>query len=314
MGLEQLPGNFPIAFTAGDDVVVTFTVADGVTPYSWSGVTVDAQIVGHPTVTTWGVDTSTDGILILSLSDVQTTALGAFSGGWFLRITAGTDTRTWSAGKVRVTPPRTPGRGSTTAMSGTIAIELTNTVGRGVPAGGVTGQVLSKVSSGDYDTDWITAAGLGDMLKSENLSGLADVATARTNIGAETAGAAAAAQAASQPLDSDLTAIAALSTTAYGRAFLALADAAAGRTALGLGTAATTAASAYATAAQGATADTAVQPATLTAHTGATTTVHGIADTSKLVSSPTLLSLVEISQAAYDLLTPVATTIYYITS
>lgn len=37
-----------------------------------------------------------------------------------------------------------------------------------------------------------------------------------------------------QPLDSDLTAIAALSTTTYGRAFLALADAAAGRSALGL--------------------------------------------------------------------------------
>lgn len=35
-----------------------------------------------------------------------------------------------------------------------------------------------------------------------------------------------------QPLDSDLTAIAALTTTAYGRAFLALADAAAARTAV----------------------------------------------------------------------------------
>lgn len=41
-----------------------------------------------------------------------------------------------------------------------------------------------------------------------------------------------------QPLDSDLTAIAALSTTAFGRALLALADAAALRTAGGLGTAA----------------------------------------------------------------------------
>jgi hypothetical protein len=41
-----------------------------------------------------------------------------------------------------------------------------------------------------------------------------------------------------QPVDSDLTAIAALSTTSYGRAFLALVDAAAARTALGLGTAA----------------------------------------------------------------------------
>lgn len=43
----------------------------------------------------------------------------------------------------------------------------------------------------------------------------------------DAAGSAAAAQSASQPLDSDLTAIAALSTTSYGRAFLALADQAA---------------------------------------------------------------------------------------
>lgn len=45
-----------------------------------------------------------------------------------------------------------------------------------------------------------------------------------------------------QPLDADLTAIAALGTTAFGRDLLALADAAAGRTALALGTAAVEAA------------------------------------------------------------------------
>ncbi len=49
----------------------------------------------------------------------------------------------------------------------------------------------------------------------------------------DAAGAAAAAQAASQPLDSDLTAIAALSTTSFGRALLTLADAAAMRTTSG---------------------------------------------------------------------------------
>lgn len=49
-----------------------------------------------------------------------------------------------------------------------------------------------------------------------------------------------------QPLDSDLTAIAALATTSFGRALLTLADAAAGLTAFGVGTLGTQAASAVA--------------------------------------------------------------------
>jgi trimeric autotransporter adhesin len=48
-----------------------------------------------------------------------------------------------------------------------------------------------------------------------------------------------------QPLDSDLTAIAGLGTTSWGRALLTLIDAAAARSTLGLGTAATSAASAF---------------------------------------------------------------------
>lgn len=75
----------------------------------------------------------------------------------------------------------------------------------GVPDGGTTGQVLAKQSATNGDAGWVSLSA--------------------ADVGA-------------QPLDSDLTAIAALATTAYGRALLALADAAAGRTALGLGTAA----------------------------------------------------------------------------
>ncbi len=165
--------------------------------------------------------------------------------------------------------------------------------GVGLPAGGTTGQVLAKNSGTDYDTEWISASGVGDLLAANNLSELtATAATARTNIGAEAAGAAAAAQsaaiaaaatdattkanaaqaaaiAASDPAGTATSAVSSHAGTTsgvhgistFGANLVDDADAATARTTLGLGTAATTAASAYATAAQGATADTAVQPA-----------------------------------------------------
>lgn len=87
------------------------------------------------------------------------------------------------------------------------------------------GAVTVTVSSGGGVS---THAGLPDLATSGHpvsvITGALSAATAATTY---------------QPLDSDLTAIAALSTTSYGRALLALADAAAGRTALGLGGAAT---------------------------------------------------------------------------
>jgi len=61
-----------------------------------------------------------------------------------------------------------------------------------------------------------------------------------------------------------------------------LASAATARANLGLGTAATTAATDYATAAQGATADAAAPLSALVAHDADTTSVHGIADTATL--------------------------------
>jgi hypothetical protein len=96
------------------------------------------------------------------------------------------------------------------------------------------------------DSDLTAIAALTTTSYGRAFLALADAAAARTALSLGTAatqatgafdasGAAAAAQAASQPLDSDLTSIAALTTTSFGRGLLALADAAAGRTTLALG-------------------------------------------------------------------------------
>lgn len=89
-----------------------------------------------------------------------------------------------------------------------------------------------------FDADLAAIAALSTTSYGRAFLALADAAAGRTALALgtasthahgdyETAGAAAAAQAASQPLDSDLTAIAALTTTSFGRGLLATADIAA---------------------------------------------------------------------------------------
>jgi hypothetical protein len=132
---------------------------------------------------------------------------------------------------------------SSTNVGGSVTLTLALPTGYSLP---------SNASQADWDTAYSERAWWDG-----GSSGL-NAATGRASLGLGSAAQAAAADFATaaqgalaatavqpatlsgyQPLDSDLSAIAALSTTSYGRAFLALADAAAGRTALGLGSLAT---------------------------------------------------------------------------
>lgn len=129
---------------------------------------------------------------------------------------------------------------------------VANTVWRLPVADGTAGQalvtngtaVLSFSAVQPLDADLTAIAALSTTSFGRGLLALADAAAGRTAFGLGTAsihahgdydaaGAAAAAQAASQPLDSDLTAIAALTTTSYGRSLLEAANAAALRTLAG---------------------------------------------------------------------------------
>ncbi|WP_192248450.1 hypothetical protein [Mesorhizobium caraganae] len=108
---------------------------------------------------------------------------------------------------------------------------------KAVPTGGTTGQVLAKASNADNDVDWQNA-GAGDMMAAiYDPQGIAADAFARANqTGTQTASTisdfsasadariAAAVNVTLQPLDADLTAIAALGTTVYGRSLLTLAN------------------------------------------------------------------------------------------
>lgn len=109
--------------------------------------------------------------------------------------------------------------------------------GEGVPTGGTAGQVLTKQSGTDFDTDWEDPGAastpaltdLTDVTGGAPQSGEAPVwdgdSFELTNVATQAE--LDALSSVYQPLDSDLTAVAALTTTAFGRGLLELANQAA---------------------------------------------------------------------------------------
>lgn len=124
----------------------------------------------------------------------------------------------------------------TTVVISTVGAQgIQGETGEGVPTGGAAGEVLTKQSGTDFDTDWevptadadnITFAPTGGVASTDVQAAIAELDSEKATP-AQIAAAIAALAAVYQPLDSDLTAIAALLTTAFGRSILTLANAAA---------------------------------------------------------------------------------------
>jgi len=135
----------------------------------------------------------------------------------------------------------------TLATDGTLSAERVLTAGSGITItdGGAGSTVTVAVTANTFqpvDSDLTAIAALATTTFGRGLLALADAAALRTSAGLVIGTdiySKAAVDSGFQPLDSDLTAIAALATTTFGRSLLALADAAAGRSALGLGSLAT---------------------------------------------------------------------------
>jgi hypothetical protein len=106
--------------------------------------------------------------------------------------------------------------------------------GAGVPLGGTAGQLLQKNSATDYDAGWTTQppAQPADADLTA-IAALSTTAFGRLFLTLLDA-AAALGYIGAQPSDSDLSAIAALTTTSFGRGFLPLADAVAARAYIGV--------------------------------------------------------------------------------
>jgi len=199
-GYDGRAGKFDIIAVRGADMAFTVTATSNNSAVDLSTATITGELytsTGTVAVTmTDAVSGADDNIITLSLTDTQTALLLEQSYPWTLWVTRGVhDKRPWLAGRVRVVDSSN-GVNATNGSAITLTVDDDVNVAIDVQVLGTGGSLddLSDVSLSNpvtgnalvYNgTAWANAvpAGGGDMLKTENLSGLADTTTARANLG-----------------------------------------------------------------------------------------------------------------------------------
>jgi hypothetical protein len=100
---DQVATPLDLSLTAGDDWGVQITFTSGGTPINLAGYTFAANVYNGATVLQAITVTTTDlpnGVIDLSLSDTETSALGRGRWMWSLQYTNGSDTFTPVGGRV----------------------------------------------------------------------------------------------------------------------------------------------------------------------------------------------------------------------
>ncbi len=147
------------------DGTFTFNYSDS-TSFTTSDLTGPQGLQGLQGIQGLAGNDGTDGYSVLNGTSIPNNFVGK-DGDFYIK------TDTWD-----IYGPRTSGSwGSATSLIGPAGINGID--GQGVPAGGSTGQILSKIDGSNYNTQWIDAptTGTGDMLRSvydTNNSGVVD--------------------------------------------------------------------------------------------------------------------------------------------
>lgn len=107
--VRHLPVTFNIDLVVGDDFDASVNVVLDGTPLPWTGVTVQTSIrtltdTAPPSNINWTYATGAAGALTLSLSSANTTALGAATYQWWMKLVIGSKERTYFVGRLRLLP------------------------------------------------------------------------------------------------------------------------------------------------------------------------------------------------------------------
>ena len=128
--ITQAPATLNIVGVVGDDLTVTLGVTENGADYSWTGVTVTTGISsgGSLVATNWATATPSDGVLVLSLTDAQTTTLGAATYQFFVQFTKAGATRSLIAGALSVMEAGWPGTSTSSATVAATSIAVTGQI------------------------------------------------------------------------------------------------------------------------------------------------------------------------------------------